>query len=175
MITKKGGVFLTEYLITLFSDMSSGMKYVMTFCISMLPVVEIRGAVPVGTALNLNTYWLLFFSILGNLLPIPFVVLFARRILSVLKRFRLFSHFAAYLENKAAKNADKILNYEKLGLFLFVAIPLPGTGAWTGAIIASLFNLRLKNCLPPIACGVIAAGILMTLGSKIVEYLIHLI
>lgn len=166
---------MTEYLITLLSDMSVGMKYAMTFCISMLPIVEIRGAVPVGTALNLNTYWLLMVSVLGNLLPIPFVVLFARRILFLLKRFRLFSRFAAYLENKADKNADKILNYEKAGLFLFVAIPLPGTGAWTGAIIASLFNLRLKNCLPPIVCGVIAAGILMTLGSKAIEYFIHLI
>ncbi len=172
---KKGGVFLTEYLITLLSDMSLTMKYVMTACISMLPIVEIRGAVPVGTALNLNTYWLLIIAVLGNLLPIPFVVVFARRIIFTLKRFRLFSRFAAYFENKAAKNADKILNYEKIGLFLFVAIPLPGTGAWTGAIIASLLNLRLKNCMPPIICGVVTAGIIMTLGSKAIEYLIHFI
>lgn len=166
---------MTEYLISLFADMSVGLKYFMTFIISMLPIVELRGAVPVGTALGLNTCLVLLISVIGNMLPIPFVLLFARKILKLLKRIRLFARFADFLEKKAEKNAGRIVNAERLGLFLFVAIPLPGTGAWTGALIASLFDLRLKNSLPAIFLGVIVAGLIMTVGSQFVSFLISLI
>ena len=165
---------MTEFFINEFSALSEGMKYLMTFLISMLPIVELRGAVPVGTALGLNPYLVLLVSVIGNLLPIPFVILFARKIIVILKRTRIFSRFALWLENKAEKNREKIVKYEKLGLFIFVAIPIPGTGAWTGALASSVLDLRLKNSLVPITLGVITAGIIMTLGSQAVKFIFSL-
>lgn len=165
---------MTEFFINQFSALSEGMKYLMTFLISMLPIVELRGAVPVGTALGLNPYLVLLISIIGNVLPIPFVIIFARKIIALLKRTCIFSRFALWLENKAYKNREKIVKYEKLGLFIFVAIPLPGTGAWTGALVASVLDLRLKNSLIPILLGVISAGIIMTLGSQAVKFILSL-
>ncbi len=163
---------MTEFLVEQFTSLSDGLKYIMTFLISMLPIVELRGAVPVGTALGLDAFWVLILSIIGNILPVPFVILFSKRIIRWLKGTRLFSPLAEKLEKKAEKNVDKITKYEKIGLFIFVAIPLPGTGAWTGALIASLFDMRLKNSVPPICLGVVGAGILMTIGSQAVKWLI---
>lgn len=163
---------MTEFLVEQFTSLSESMKYIMTFLISMLPIVELRGAVPVGTALGLDTFWVFVVSIIGNILPVPFIIVFAKRIITWLKKTRLFSPLAEKLEKKAEKNVDKITKYEKLGLFIFVAIPLPGTGAWTGALIASLLDMRIKNSVPPICLGVFGAGILMTLGSQAVKWLI---
>lgn len=165
---------MTEFFIEQFSGMAVGMKYFMTFLISMLPIVELRGAVPVGTALGLNPYLVLLVSVFGNVLPIPFVVIFARKIIMFLKKTRLFGRFAGWLSAKAEKNKEKIIKYEKLGLFIFVAIPLPGTGAWTGALVSSFLDLRLKNSLFPISMGVVAAGIIMTLGSQAIKLLLSL-
>ncbi len=163
---------MTEFLVEQFTSLSDGLKYIMTFLISMLPIVELRGAVPVGTALGLDPFFVLFLSIIGNILPIPFIIMFSKRIIKWLKGTRLFSPLALKLEKKAEKNMDKITKYEKLGLFIFVAVPLPGTGAWTGALIASLLDMRIKNSVPPICFGVVGAGILMTLGSQAVKWLI---
>lgn len=165
---------LTEFFIEQFSHFGAGMKYLMTFLISMLPIVELRGAVPVGTALGLNPYAVLAISVIGNIIPVPFIVIFARKIIALLKRTKFFSKIAAWLEAKAEKNKENIIKYEKLGLFIFVAIPLPGTGAWTGALVASFLDLRLKNSFIPISAGVVAAGIIMTLGSQAVKFLFSL-
>lgn len=165
---------MTEFFIAQFSNLTVGMKYLMTFLISMLPIVELRGAVPVGTALGLNPYLVLLVSVIGNLLPIPFVIIFARKIIALLKKTRLFARFAAFLEEKAEKNKEKIIKYEKLGLFVFVAIPLPGTGAWTGALVSSFLDLRLKNSLLPISAGVAAAGVIMSVGSQAVKLILSL-
>lgn len=165
---------MTEFFIEQFSSLTVGMKYIMTFLISMLPIVELRGAVPVGTALGLNPYLVLLVSILGNLLPIPFVIIFARKIIFFLKKTRLFGRFAEFLTAKVDKNKDKIIKYEKLGLFIFVAIPLPGTGAWTGALVSSFLDLRIKNSLLPISGGVFTAGVIMSLGSQAVKLLLSL-
>ncbi len=164
---------MTEFLVEQFTSLSDTLKYIMTFLISMLPIVELRGAVPVGTALGLNTFWVLVISIIGNILPVPFVILFSKRIIKWLKSTRLFFRFGHWLEEKAEKNMDKVTKYEKIGLFIFVAIPLPGTGAWTGALIASLLDMRIKTSVPPICLGVVAAGLIMTLGSQAVVWLIN--
>ena len=154
--------------------MTEGMRYLMTFVISMFPIVELRGAVPVGIALGLDTILVLLVSIIGNLLPIPFVIFFARTIIRFLKSTKILRKFGLWLEEKATKNVDKITKYEKLGLFLFVAIPLPGTGAWTGALIASLFDMRIKDSIIAISLGVITAGLIMTLGSEAVKFILTL-
>ena len=166
---------MTEFFVEQFSNLSEGMKYFMTFLVSMLPIVELRGAVPVGTALGLNGIWVLIISIIGNLIPVPFIVLFARPVIRWFKKTKLFSPLATKLEEKVAKNQVKITKYERLGLFIFVAIPLPGTGAWTGALVASLLDMRIKHSFYAITAGVITAGIIMTLGSQAVKFLITLI
>ena len=170
----KERIRLTEFFIEQLSHFDDGMKYLMTFLISMLPIVELRGAGPVGTALGLDPYLVLLFSIIGNIVPVPFIVIFARKIIQILKRTKFFSKIADRLESKVEKNKAKIIKYEKLGLFIFVALPLPGTGAWTGALVSSFLDLRLKNSFIPISAGVVTAGIIMTLGSQAVKFLFSL-
>lgn len=163
---------MTEFFVEQFTAMTEGMKYFMTFLISMLPIIEIRGAAPVGIALGLNEVWVYVVSVIGNMLPIPFIVMFARTVINWLKSKGFFKKITGWLERKVEKNKDKILKYEKWGLFIFVAIPLPGTGAWTGALVASFLDMRLKNCFVPIFAGVVTAGVIMLGGSLIVRYLV---
>ena len=101
---------MTEFFIEQFTHLTVGMKYLMTFLISMLPIVELRGAVPVGTALGLDPYLVLIVSIIGNIIPVPFIVIFARKIIELLKRTKFFSKIAGWLEEKAEKNKEKIIN-----------------------------------------------------------------
>ena len=138
-------------------------KIILTFLIAMVPVVELRGALPFGVGLGLEPVTALVVSIIGNMVPVPFIILFIRKILDWMKRFDRFRRIAEKIEAKAAKHEDKIVKYEALGLFLLVAIPLPGTGAWTGSLVAALFDLRLRTAVPIIFAGVIAAGIVVFL------------
>lgn len=132
-----------------------------TFFLAMVPIIELRGALPIGVAMGLPPVVALIVSIIGNLVPVPFILLLIRKILNWMHRFEKFDKIANRLEAKAAKAGDKLVKYEMFGLFLLVAIPLPGTGAWTGSLVAALFDLRMKNALPMIILGVIAAGLLV--------------
>ncbi len=154
--------------------MSLFVKYLTVFGMAMLPIVELRGAVPYGIALDLPYIPVLIVSILGNMLPIPFIILFARKIFAWMKRkSERLGNIADKLEARAqAKGKEMFVKYETMGLYVFVAIPLPGTGAWTGALIAALFNLRLKLALPAIFGGVCTAGIIMSVLSFGVDLLI---
>ena len=131
------------------------------FLVSMLPIVELRGAIPFGVGLGMDWRAVYFISVLGNLLPIPFLILFIRPILEFLKKTKFFRPFAEWIHKRSLKKAGNVTKYKMLGLCMFVAIPLPGTGAWTGAVIAALLNMRLKQALPAIALGVLIAGVLM--------------
>lgn len=142
---------------------SFGMKLLLTFLSSMVPVIELRGALPFGVGLGLDPWVALVVSILGNMVPVPFIILFIRYILDWMKRFEKFRKIAEKLESKAKKHEGKIEKYEALGLFFLVAIPLPGTGAWTGSLVAALFDIRLKTAIPVIFAGVAAAGIVVFL------------
>ena len=135
------------------------------FIVSMLPIVELRGAIPLGAAMNMGFWETFIISVVGNLLPVPFLILLTRPIFAWLKNTRLFSGITHKIEKRVTKKADKVMKNAAFGLFLFVAIPLPGTGAWTGAMIASLFDMRFKYSLPSISAGVIAAGIIMSIAS----------
>lgn len=141
----------------------------MVFLVSMVPVIELRGAIPLGLyAYDLQIVPVTLLSIVGNLLPVPFLVLFGGKVLHWLARFERFGKpFRKILElgekkvEKMNKNAQRALFW---GLFAFVAIPLPGTGAWTGSLIAITLGLKLKKSFPPIALGVLGAGaIIVTL------------
>ena len=134
------------------------------FLISMLPILELRGGILAASFLKINWKLALIICIIGNLLPIPFVLLFINKIFSYLKNTR-FVKFVDSFEQKLKKKSESVLKYEKFGLFLFVAIPLPGTGAWTGAAIASFLKMPVKEAFISITLGVLSAGIIMSLLS----------
>lgn len=134
--------------------------------VSMAPVIELRGAIPLGCGLGLPAWQSYLASVIGNMIPAPFIILFIRRIFAFLRsRWPWFCGVIDRLESRAEKKMETVRRYAFWGLFLFVAIPLPGTGAWTGALIAALLDLRLKRALPAILLGVLAAGAVVTLLS----------
>lgn len=138
-------------------------KVLLTALISMLPVVELRGGLPAGVALGLPIPLSFASSLLGNMLPVPFVILFARPVFQwVRAHIPALGSFVTKLETRAYAKSKNVKKYEAWGLLIFVAIPLPGTGAWTGALIASVLNMRLKRAVPVIFLGVIIAGSIMT-------------
>ena len=147
--------------------------YGVVFLLSMTPVLELRAAIPAGVAMGLNPWLVYLTAVLGNLLPVPFIILFIRKILDWMNRREGFlKRVAAWVEAKAAKGAKLFYKYELFGLFLLVAIPLPGTGAWTGALVASLLNLRMRNAVLIILAGVCAAGVVVTAASLGVIHII---
>ncbi len=153
---------------------SFGGRELALFLISMIPIVELRGAIPLGIAIGLPWYEVLPISIIGNLIPVPFILLLVKYVINWLKSIPRISRFAHKIEEKLMKKSDKIRKGLGLGLFVFVAIPLPGTGAWTGAGIAALLGLPGKKSLVEIFLGVVIAGIIMTLLSTSVISTIRL-
>lgn len=142
--------------------MSTFMKYLTVFGMAILPVIELRAAIPYGIALDLNPFLVYLLSVVGNMLPVPLIILFVRRLFAWMKRKSQFlQKIAQRLENKAASKIGKVQKYEIFGLLIFVAIPAPGTGAWTGALIAAMLEMRLKQALPSILAGVMIAGVIM--------------
>ena len=140
-------------------------KALYVFLISMVPIIELRGAIPVGAALQMP-WWLTFLvAVVGNLLPVPFILFFVEKVLQFMKAHRIFPRLVNWLEEKAQKGIHKVEKHALLGLMLFVAIPLPGTGAWTGSLVASLFHLDRRFSMISILCGVLVAGVLVTLIS----------
>lgn len=135
------------------------------FLISLLPVLELRGGLIAASLMHVPLGPAFVICYIGNLLPIPFILLFIRRIIDYFKKTRLLRGFAEWLERKSEKNREKVTRYEVLGLLLFVAIPLPGTGAWTGALVAAMLDMRMKKSLPVIALGVLVAGGIMSVIS----------
>ena len=133
--------------------------------ISMVPLVELRGAVPLGVAIGMPVYELYPLAILGNMIPIPFLLFFGEKILDWVCTLRPFTRFATAYKAKLLSKTDQVTKYARIGLFLFVAIPAPGTGAWTGCLIATLLQMRLKKAFLPIALGVLASGIIMGIAS----------
>ena len=135
------------------------------FIVSMLPILELRGGLIVAAILGVPWYIAMPICVVGNMLPIPFVLLFVRKIFNWLGRFDWCSRVIRRFENKVIKKGSKIQNRWVGGLSLFVAIPLPGTGGWTGALAADLFDIRFKRALPVIFLGVLSAGTIMLVLS----------
>ncbi len=141
--------------------------YGVVFLLAMTPVLELRAAVPAGVAMGLDPYAVLITAILGNMLPVPFIILFIRKIFDWMRgRDGFFAKLVEKLEAKAYKGAKLFYKYELFGLFLLVAIPLPGTGAWTGALVAALLNVRMRNAILIILAGVCAAGLVVSLAAQ---------
>lgn len=139
-------------------------KELIVFIISMIPILELRGSLIAAGFLKmpfLSTYIL---AVIGNMLPIPFILFFIDRIFLWLKKTPM-KNTVIRLENRALSKSDIIKKYGKLGLFLFVAIPIPGTGAWTGSLVAVLLRMKFKDSILPIFLGVLTAGLIMSLIS----------
>ena len=133
-------------------------KLLLTFGTAMVPVIELRGAIPVGVAAGLPPAVACVTAILGNLVPVPFIMLLVRRIFDWLRDTRFFGPKIVWLERRAHLKGRIVRKYRLLGLVLLVGIPLPGTGAWTGALVASLLDIRLRNALPAVLLGLVIAG-----------------
>ena len=162
---------MTETLVQWFVTHLGGKaaKELIIFIISMIPILELRGGIlAAGPAfLNIPTWRAIPICLVGNLIPIPFILLLFRPIFAWLRKTRLFRPLVEKLEKKAMSKSDRISRYEFWGLVLFVGIPLPGTGAWTGALIASLLGIDIKKSSLAILCGIAMATVIMYVVSYV--------
>lgn len=140
-------------------------KCLFTMLVSMLPIIELRGGLPFGVALGLPYHLAFPFAVIGNLIPAPFIIVYIRRVFLLMRKYMpRLNRMVDKLEEKAHLKGQEMQKYEMFGLFLFVAIPLPGTGAWTGSLAAAFLGMRLKRAMPAVVLGVLTAGtIMMTL------------
>lgn len=141
-------------------------KLLTTVLVSMVPIIELRGALPIATGMGVEWYIALPVAIIGNIIPVPFIIIFIKKIFAWMSKQKGFlARFVVKMEQKAEDKKDTIEKYGPWGLWIFVAIPLPGTGAWTGALIAAMMGISLKKSFPAIAVGVITAGIVVAFVS----------
>ncbi len=148
-------------------------KFISTFLISMVPIIELRFGLPYGIAKGLPYSLALTAALLGNMLPVPFIIIYIKRVFAWLRgRWTKLDAFITRQENKANVKGEVVQRIGPWGLLLFVAIPLPGTGAWTGALIAALLNLRVKQAAPAIFVGVCIAAAIMSAGTYAVIKLV---
>ncbi|MBQ7536366.1 MAG: small multi-drug export protein [Stomatobaculum sp.] len=135
------------------------------FLVSLMPILECRGGLLAASLLNVDLWTAIPICILGNILPIPFILLFIRRIFGFLKRFELFRPAIEYLERRGEHKTKALANGEFLGLLLFVGIPLPGTGGWTGSLAASLMEMKFSKAIVAIFLGILMATVIMSIVS----------
>lgn len=138
-------------------------KIVATFLVSMVPIIELRGAIPIGIGYGLDYWIVVLVAIIGNIIPVPFIILFIRKIFELMRKWsKKLDGIVTKLEKRAESKSDIVQKYAFWGLFVLVAIPLPGTGAWTGALVAAMLDMRLKRAFPAIALGVVTAAAIVT-------------
>ena len=148
-------------------------KYIITFFISMVPLIELRGGVPFGTGMDLPWHWCLIVCMIGNMIPVPLIFFFARKLLLWGSKKKVVGKFCSFCLQKGERGGKKL--QEKAGkgiyvaLLLFVGIPLPGTGAWTGTLAASILDLDFKKSTLAVVLGVLLAGLIMTVLSQVVK------
>ena len=148
------------------------LKYIITFILGMCPIIEIRGAIPVGVGMGLSYFEAFLIGFIGNIIPIYFIVKYISPIFDFLRKFKIFNKIIDWATNKATKKIEespRLQNFTALGLFLFVAIPIPGTGAWVGSLIANFLHVPFKKAVIPLILGVLTAGsiILIATGSVV--------
>ena len=155
--------------------MNIALKYIITFLLGMCPIIEIRGAIPVGVGMGLSYFESFIVGFIGNIIPIYFIVKYIGPIFDFLSRVKLFKIIIDWASNKATKHIEenkRLQNFTALGLFLFVAIPVPGTGAWVGSLIANFLHVPVKKAMPVLIAGVLTAGfiILAATGSVVAVF-----
>lgn len=162
---------MAESLVHSFLDLFNGLtsiphgKELVVFIISLMPILELRGGLIAAALLGLDVIPSFIICLAGNLLPIPFILWFITPIFNWLKKTKHLNKFVTKLENKALSKREKVEKAEFWGLLLFVGIPLPGTGGWTGSLIAALINMNKKKALIAIFCGVLLAGLIVGIFS----------
>ena len=156
-----------EGLVTWFMEVLGGKisKEMIVFVISMVPILELRGGLLAASLLNIPIVRAIWYCVIGNNIPVPFILLLITPIFNRLKKTRLFRPMVEKLESRALGKSEQIERYEFWGLALFVGVPLPGTGAWTGALIASLLGIRFRKAFPAIILGIFIATIIMSIVS----------
>ena len=137
-------------------------EWLYTALVSMAPVVELRGGIPIGVGLGLPLWQAYLAAVIGNMVPVPFIIVFIRRIFKWMRvKFPSLGRLIEKLEDKAHLKGQMVRKYKYLGLVILVAIPLPGTGAWTGSLAAAFLGMRLKKAMPAVVLGVLTAGCIM--------------
>lgn len=156
-----------ETLVQWFTTNLSGIlsKELIAFIVSMVPILELRGGLLAASWMHIDMVRAIIICVIGNIIPIPFILLLITKIFDTLKQTRTFKPMVEKLENKALGKREQIEKYEFWGLALFVGIPLPGTGAWTGALIAALLGIRFRKAFPAIVLGILLATCIMTIVS----------
>lgn len=160
-----------ESLVTWFVNSPLGhhiSREMLVFIISLFPILELRGGILAASLLDVTMWKGIVISAIGNFIPIPFILIFIKKIFSALKKTRLLRPLVEKLENKAMSKKDKIEKYEFWGLVLFVGIPLPGTGAWTGSLIAALLDVDVKKAIKAELLGICLAAVIMTIVSYVI-------
>ncbi len=148
-------------LLEFLTDTTLG-KCLFTMLVSMVPIIELRGGIPFGVALGLPYHLAFPFAVIGNVLPAPFIIVYIRRIFLLMRRYMpRLNGMVDKLEAKAHLKGQTVSKYKYIGLWIFVAIPLPGTGAWTGSLAAAFLDMRLRKAFPAVLMGVITAGCIM--------------
>ena len=135
---------------------------IIAFIVSLFPILELRGGLIAARLMNVEFIRAFIICYIGNMIPVPFILFFIRKVFDLMKRNKKLKVMVEKIENKSLSKADNVRKYKLWGLFLFVAIPLPGTGAWTGALIADLLGIKIKEALPTIAAGVFVAGMIVS-------------
>ncbi|MGM9665236.1 MAG: COG2426 family protein [Eubacteriales bacterium] len=143
-----------------------GKEWCVFFC-SMIPIIELRGAIPMGAAFSLPWWQTYIISVIGNMIPVPFILLFIKKIIRWMSnsKVKFFNKTAGFLMRKVEKNRERIEKYSFFGVCLFVAIPLPATGAWTGSLVAAMIDMKFWKAVLSAFIGVLVAGVIMTLIS----------
>ncbi len=152
------------------------LNYLIIFLVSMVPIIELRGAIPIAVGMGMqgmDLFWAYVVCVLGNMIPVPFIFLFARKVLLWGKDKKYIGKFFTFCYNKGEKGGQKLQAKAGKGLFIalmiFVGIPLPGTGAWTGTLAASFLDMDFKKSVIAVMCGVLIAGIIMGAASLAVS------
>ncbi len=140
-------------------------KEAIVFIISMIPILELRGGLVAASLMNIDIVRAIWYCVIGNIIPVPFILLLITPIFNWLKRTELFRPMVEKLENRALGKSEQIEKYQFWGLVLFVGIPLPGTGAWTGSLVASLLGIKFKKACPAVLLGIVMATVIMSIAS----------
>lgn len=158
---------LVEFFLSLFSSITTNElgKSITIFILSLLPIIELRGGLIAATLLGVSFFKAFIICFIGNILPVPFILWFIRKILDWMRNVKLFKKIVKWIDRKVENKKSQIEKYGFLGIVLFVGIPLPGTGAWTGSLIAAMLDMDKKKSFIAVLIGVLVAGIIMSIIS----------
>ena len=161
---------VAKFMVGLFGGLGGALvgKYITIFLISMMPILELRGGLIAAKLLGLPAVESFIICFIANILPIPIIVWLIEPIFKFLRRWNFFDKMISWCEKKAHSKQEQIEKLKYIGLFLFVGIPLPGTGAWTGALVADVLDIRIKKSFPIIFIGVITAGLIISFISYVI-------